>query len=514
MSPSEATDESLIEPNPDSPESVGQETAELTFEQLSAALGPYSPAHDFDHGSEFDGEIPRTIPRQLRRGSFQRRRRGHAIIYAVLGSCFMLVANWSVIQNLAFHILPLQYLGWIGFGMIGISLFLVLRNWLSKERYRYVIAGTPFVGRVLQVGDYFTATINPETKAEQIEVQARVAVEYDNPETRGHEYADLISEEKWPIAKQSEYEVTVVPGDYVTLVAMPGKIHESIKLYGFLGLDPSREFLLHRGKPITGVSPFTALLISMAVFACLWLMIGALYVLANCFPLEWNWPIGLAYMAGGFALCSFVGWSLSSRESSSANSLSPLTSVVVFGVFGILTGLLALCLTNSLFDDTEPKFEPITIVNHWQKTHKFIFRDYEIEFTEPGQPNPKKVHITRQNQIRLGPAKLAAKEIRQGALGLAWVRAYHPFAWQPLAVNETPANPEHSVEVDLAKWIKSEMRKIGLAIDPEVIAPDLKDDPRRVLVPVLILEDGSRVPAPEGLIPAAKQELTIQLNQN
>lgn len=513
MGPDDATNESVLEPIPSAAEAAGTETPGLTFEQLSAAFGPYAPPSDFDHGPEFEGDIPRPIPRQLRRGSFQRRRRGLAILYAVLGSCFMLVANWTIVQNLAFHVLPLQYLGWIGAGMIGISLCLVLRNWISKQRFRYVTVGTPFVGRVLHVGEHLTTTINAETKAQQVEVQSRIAVEYDNPETHAHEYAYVISEEKWPIAKNDKYEVLVSPGDYVTLVGMPEQIQETVNLYGFLGLDPSREFLLYKGKPITGVSPFTAILISMAVFACLWLFMGVMYVLTGCFPLEWNWPIGLGFIAGGVILTTSVGWWLANRESPSANALSPLVAFLCFGIFGVIGGLLGLCLVNSVFDSTEPTYAPITIVNHWQKTHKFIFREYEIEYTEPGQPKTEKAHVTRDNLMRLGASKLAAKEIRQGALGLKWVRSYHPCVWVPVPKDEAPKDPEHAVEVDFPKWIKSEMMKLGLSIDPEQIMPELKDNPKRYLIPVLVREDGSHAPVPESLIPAAKQELAMQMNQ-
>lgn len=514
MGPHEVTDETTIEPSPHPSEPTEPVTSELTPEQLSNALGPFSPQYEFDHGPEFDSETPRPIPRKLRKGSFQRRRRGVAIVWAVLGSCFMLVANWTIIQNLAFHVLPLQYLGWIGMGMIGISLCLVARNWFSKERYRYVVAGTPFPGRVLQVGDYYTVTINPETKAEQFEVQSRVLVEFDNPETRHREYAYIISEEKWPVAKKDKYTVTIAPGDYVTLVAMPGRINETIKLYGFLGLDPSREYLRYRGKPIAGISPFTALLISMVVFGCLWLFIGTLYVLQGCFPLDWNWPIGLAFMGGGIAVTSVGGWWLVSRDSPQANSRSPFVAVLVFGVFGIFLGLLALCLSNSILDHTEPRFEPITIVNHWQKTHKGMFREYEIEYTEPGQPNPKKSHITRQNQMRLGPVKLAARELRQGSLGLRWIRAYHPCGWVVQQPGEEPAKPDDAVEVDFEKWLISEQQKHQLPFDLRSFFPDLKERPRRTLIPVLILEDRSHAPAPEFLIPFMKQELTQQMSQH
>jgi hypothetical protein len=93
-------------------------------------------------------------------------------------------------------------------------------------------------------------------------VRYQIAFEYENPETRRSEFTTLLTDEFWDKSQSVHYSLAIEPGDYVTLVAMPGNVSASVRIYGLLGLDPSRDFLKFKGKPLSGISPFKAIAIA------------------------------------------------------------------------------------------------------------------------------------------------------------------------------------------------------------------------------------------------------------
>jgi hypothetical protein len=296
-------------------------------------------------------------------------------------------------------------------------------------------------------------------------------------------------------------------------VGMPEKIRDTIKLYGFLGLDPKRDFLTYRGKPLTGASPFTAILIAALVFCGLWLFVGFLYLMTYCFPSEWNWPLGLTSMGIGGAIGAAVGWMLGRIESQNENRSSPTVVAIAIGLLGVLGGFMVMGLINAAFDRSEPTYRPIAIENHWQKTHKLMFREYEIEYTEFGKGKSEKSHVTVDDLFRLGSAKLGAKEIRQGALGLEWVKGFHPCEWIQTSESTSPQDEVRAVTVDSRKWMLVEMRRLGMQFG-EGVFKFLDDKERRPLkvVPMLLLPDGTYVSIPDELVDRAKQQLQRDLN--
>ncbi len=137
----------MSDPTPELPQNLPPSV----FLPPPPVLGPYLPPQDFDHGEEFEPAVPRPIPGFLKVGSYARRSRGTMYSLFVLG--LMCVVFWPIpfVQGLSFYILPLQYLHWIGLGLIAIAMFQFLAGLVTSGRYKYVKEGTPFVGRVSSI---------------------------------------------------------------------------------------------------------------------------------------------------------------------------------------------------------------------------------------------------------------------------------------------------------------------------------------------------------------------------
>ena len=116
-----------MDQTPATPENSGplvSEEGQVNLEALAQRLGPFNPPAEFDHGNEFDPVPPRPIMRGLRSGSFGRRRWSTVLTLFVLGVGCVIFAPIPFIRKLSFHILPLWYLDWIGWGLIGLAVII------------------------------------------------------------------------------------------------------------------------------------------------------------------------------------------------------------------------------------------------------------------------------------------------------------------------------------------------------------------------------------------------------
>ncbi|MEI8379246.1 MAG: hypothetical protein WCJ09_03900 [Planctomycetota bacterium] len=480
--------------------------------QAASDLVPFDPPADFDHGEEFQPEIPRPIPRKLRRGSFARRNHGIAMTWTALGAAFVLISPWDVVWKMSFYVLPLAYLGWVGLAMIAIGVIVLIQNRLTKKRFEYVVSGQPFVGRVLDVQEHETVTINPETKAPMTRVRNQIAVEYENPETRRSEFATLLTDESWDKSQTVHHSLEVQPGDYATLVAMPGNIAASIRIYGLLGLDPKRELLKFKGKPLSGISPVKAIAIAGIVFGILWMFVGFFYVLTFCFPEEWNWPLGMTAMGLGGVAGAILGLVIqrnSGTDGKDPNKSSAVVLACSFGLIGLFAGLMGLGLINALCDKSPSRYQPIEVVNHWQTTHNFIIRDYELEYSEFGIAKTTKAHVSVDTLLRIGHTRFGVKELRDGGLGLEWIAGYHPLEWLPVD-NPTPEQLKQAVVVRSGTWSLKLQNKFGITPTAQMIEQARKDDLEMKTIkvyPLILLPDGKTALAPDALVQRAKSEI-------
>jgi hypothetical protein len=467
-------------------EDASQGDLELIPPQTSGgdetALGPFAPPADFDHGVEFEGDTPRPIPGWLRKGSFGKRRQGVVLTLAMLGVGCVIFEPLPIVESMSHYFLPLAYLGWIGLGLLALSAIVWLKNRFSMERLAYVRDGIPFVGRVLSVDRPVTQTIIPETKQLVERFQFAAKIEYDDPETRARQETVQFPEDQWDAKAIGEYDPGVEPGEYVTLVALPGRIAETTKLYGFLGLDPDRDFITRNGKPLSGMSPFTAVIIAFAVFGGLWLLITGLYVIFSCFPEEFAWQPGLVFLGLGAVAGIVCMRALLRRERKQSQPTKGETFWGFFGgaVLGLMGGAVSMAIVNAVFDRSPSVYRPVRIDNYWETTHKGIFRTYEVEYTLFGSVKSEKHHAAYDDLARLQGAQHAAVEVHKGALGMEWIKAIHPFGWEFLSDPPTADELQQAVTFE---------------------APGKDGAPPTVIqmLPRLYLDETKTVPAPAEL---------------
>jgi hypothetical protein len=441
------------------------------------------PPANFDHGVEFEDDPPRPIPGWLRKGSFGRKRRGVVLTLAMLGVGGVTFAPLPIVESISHYFLPLAYLNYIGLGLLALSAFVWLKNRLSMERLVYVRNGVPFAGRVISVDRPVTQTLLPETKQLVERFRFVVKIEYDDPETHARSETVQLSDEEWDTKVMAEYEPGVTPGDYVTLVAMPGRIAETVRLYGFLGLDPDRDYITRNGRPLTGMSPFTAVIISMAVFAALWLLVMVLFVLFSCMPKEFSWKPAILFMGLGVVV-GVIGMRAVFRAERKKGQ--PTKGEAFWGVFtglvlGLMGGAIAMAVCNAMFDRSPAVYRAIHLDGAWETTHKAMFRTYEVEYTEFGKPKSEKHHVAYDDLENLQGSEHGALEVHEGALGMEWIKGIHPFGWETLSDQPTTEELQQAVTFEQP------------GVDggaPTVIR----------LLPRLFIDETTRAPAPAELV--------------
>jgi hypothetical protein len=454
----------------------------VSYEDIARELGPFDPPSDFDHGEEFEAEVPRPIPKRLKTGSYSQRRRTTVRTLLVFAVGCIVFAPMPFVVTISNYILPLGYLDWIGAGLLLIALLVYLNHFFSSGLFAYVKTGQPIVGRIL------VPAFQNAGNAELPMFRLAAGVEYQHPENDAQMFATCVTEEQWGAADAEKFSQDFERGEYVTLVAQSESVESTIKLYGYLGLDPDREYVLKNGRPIKGFSPSTALLISFAILAGLGVLMMGIHVVITSVPdggAPWKFVAGAA--AG--LVAGLVLW-FAGRRSSRSNEVEKFDAAeqeaeptteeatpaaqeagsekagpIVCGLIGAFLGLFGLCLLNTTLDGSSPVYEDIEVINFWEVTHNGIIRTYDIEYRSP-KGGTHKYHATVEDIDRLqggssvgidsGVAVLARAA---GRFGLPWTRGIYPIVWidqsqveQPSAVSATiQFAGEHEGEVVMLK---------------------------------------------------------------
>ncbi len=472
----------------DSVEPLVSEDGQINLEALSERLGPFTPPPDFDHGPEFEPTPPRPVPKRLRTGSFGRRRWSVVLTLFVLGIGCVIFAPIPFVKKLSFHLLPLGYLDWIGYGLIATSIVVAIVHRVSKKRLNYVIDGEPLVGRILGIFTPVRTVIDPQTKTTTEFFRYLAALEYVDPDTRKLERVAVQSEDEWDLKTQPRFDPGVDAGDYVTVVRLPEQGPESVRLYGFLGLDPERDFITRDGRPLSGVSPFTAVLICLLVLTIFWFLILFLYVIECCMPREWKWQTVVPFLAVG-SVAGAIGltWLVcfDQRKQATLKRSGWIMAVLCGAVVGALAGGATLGAVNAAFDRSAPKYEPIRITQHWEKTTNFVFRTYEVEY-EPFGGGPSQKHGASVDDLtKLQDAALGALEIRQGALGLEWIAGVHPVVWRSVDGEPGPEDVRDGLEV---KFTPPGEEPFTVVVAPRLLLRGDEDSEELAPCPVELVE--------------------------
>lgn len=440
-------------------------------------LGPFTPPIDFDHGEEFESESPRPIPRFLRAGSHAQRHRGMIYSLVALGAMFILIWPTSFVEGLSQYILPLKWLHWIGFGLIGIGVWKFIAGVLSSGRYAYVRDGIPFVGRVLDQQAVRTGT-------EEAPTFAHIArIEFQHPETNEHVVYDFQEYDHWPLMKSSQFSCQLQPGDYVTLVYLPERKSAPIALYGFLGLDPEREFVQRNGQPIKGMSPFTAIMVAFLIAFVVVLAMAFFDVMMFSFPIDGGWKLPLGLAVGGFVLGGLLGTVIWKTSKNPTKSKSSFPSFLGIGLLGAIAAPLVMLILNSRLDAGATELTPVQIVEFWETTHNFVIRDYEIEYRPLVGGDTTKKHMRFSQIQRLAGSRYAAMEVSPGRFGFSWVKGIHPINWIPQD----------------ASSIKEPVYEVKSVMQSPETGEEIEDTTR--VVPVIVLDRGF-APLPPGLLEA------------
>lgn len=491
------TDESLPEEPLETPENEPTETSEdeSTTQPAAADLGKFDPPREFEHGDEFLPQPPRPIPKRLRSGSYATKQRGIAWTLIVVGTACVAFYPLPFVQKLSYYILPLGYLHWLGYGLLAIAAFVYLKYLFAPQRFQYVKDGIPVVGRILSIGETMHGT------ADMPMFRTAANVEYRDPDTGEMRQAQIESEDSWGVKEREKMELTVAPGDYVTLVGLPGNFHNSLKIYGMLGLDPQREFLLKSGRPMRGLSSLAILTICIAVVGGFSLLLMGLTTLFFFFPTGGDWKVGIIPGALGAVVGLGGGWLLHRAEEKSQKSNgSGLGCLMIGGVFvGIIGGILTLFILNATLDNSPAEYRPIEVVEFWETTHSGVFRNYEIEYRPFGAVKTDKVPATHEQMERF-QNEFGVIEIGDGRFGLPYVRGIHPLTW-----DEEELKPPQDGQP------KPEGRYLWVNFKNPVTGKESI----MLLKPKIELDDGTRIDPPDQLIELAikrGQDLLERLN--
>jgi hypothetical protein len=405
-------------------------------EEIALELGPFNPPPDFRFGEEFDSAPPRPIPPRLKQGSYTRqwRQRAWASLTAAAACYFFSLDRFT--QELSYYVLALGYLGWAGTAILAFLSAAALHRLLTGGRFSYVRNGIPVVARVLE------STVHLKGNQRAQSFGFATLVEYRHPETGQWTRQWTRTHPVDSAAKVSRYSTSVRAGDYVTVVACPGKFEKSLALYGYLGLDPDQDFIRKDGRPVEAPPTWVVLGVMLLVAALMGAAVLFLYAIEFLVPEGGSFTLAGIVAGAGVVAGGLAGAVLRRRKSASpaeedrGRGRRRLKRLGVGSFFGAFAGLLVAVSLNAGLDRSPPSFRDIEVVKFWQETWYPLFvRQYQIEYVEKDGGKRKKISA-RLETMRSFSLGLGVIEVGKGWLGMEWVRGIHPLGLRPLEAGE------------------------------------------------------------------------------
>jgi hypothetical protein len=412
-------------------------------------LGPFAPPAGFEFPPELQGPAPRSIPAFLRAGRHGNAWRKGLLLGAEVSLVCLVAQRLDFVQQMAVFIPPLEWLTWIGAGGLSATVGAWLWMKLAPSRFDCVAQGKPFAARVRQVG--LIAEAQPGGGAYY---KMAADLEFPHPETGHMMTATTVSDPVSPygIINASRYRCLLQPGDYATAVYLPAKGIESLRLYGFLGLNPEIEFLLKDGQPIRPQNAVSAGLFGMV--ALVGLLGGAMWLFhafERLAPVEPNYLPLVGLILGSFLGLSLLMGALVHAANVRAASMdaSPRKrlqeSVVGGAAFGFVLALFVampalFTLNAKLGQSPNPEFRLVEIADFWQETWMAMVRRYRIEYREVSSGQKSRYPSMPSQMAKFHKGGLAFLEIHPGAFGGRWIRDIHPLDLD----GQMEANPDGS----------------------------------------------------------------------
>src|SRR5207247_2172067 len=121
------------------------------------------------------------IPAVLHLGRFGRNRRRLRWGSLFAGSLCLMLAPVPMVQTLGLYVLPLQYLRWIGLGLVALGAGAFLLHLLVRGPFRYVQDGIPLVVRIRELVMRCTAMYDGQPSTYRL----LAVIEYRDPDIGG-----------------------------------------------------------------------------------------------------------------------------------------------------------------------------------------------------------------------------------------------------------------------------------------------------------------------------------------
>jgi hypothetical protein len=378
---------------------------------LPAASAPtFDPPSSYAFEPELTGPPPRPLADSVLDGPYARDRRKTLVRLTVIGLVCFVLPYVPGIDTLAYYILPLGYLNWIGLAALVIAAGAAVRYTLRLGAFRYLRFGEPLAARVEQV------SVQPSRLGHgSVNHVARLV--YRHPQT-GAMAETVVRSADIGALYQSRYAVRFKAGDYATAVYLPGKkVEKSLRLYAFLDLSPEVNI-----RAESAASALRAAVGILAVVAFLVLLLGNVYAMERYAPLD-DAVTGLAIAAGVGAVALGAVFIVFLRAIGRPRVLAMFGGALI----GAMTGACWSLLLNAWLDRSPAANQPATVVEFWTKTYEFLVRSYEIEYRLGPEPRTRRLLSTMEEMERFRAPEAVAR-IRAGAFGWRWVESLEPAA--------------------------------------------------------------------------------------
>lgn len=416
----------------------------------------FLPPSNFAFEPELLFPPPRQLPDSIKQGNYHKKQQRGAAFVVVGAAACLFFAHVPFVQKLGVFFLPLAYLDWISYGLFALAGVWWIRTVLQKGNYRYIKEGVPIVARVdsLQKAPVFRVNGQDSQYAYVASVVLR------KPESSELKRFSLESP-RFSANRKDRYDTTLRVGQYVTAVYLPGKFEKTLRLYGFLELNPELKFVFDAAENDPrrlGRDVLTASGVAAIVGASM----GCCYAIAFFEPVSFGAPTFIwPCLAGGLILGTafFIHlWRRNRTEKEAVlrrneaaraegKAVEPVPSSlltqtglrarlrllllipgsVLIGAVMIGCGLLSV---NALFDPSRGENRPVQIEGLKETTYDFLFRNYSVEYRWEGSGEksdfpvmPDKLHtfFAGEELITKGFA-----EVHTGRLGWPWVKRVYP----------------------------------------------------------------------------------------
>ena len=374
----------------------------------------FAPPGGYSFEPELTGPAPRALDPSLNEGPYASESRRSVVRLFLFGLICFVLPYVPGVRTLAYYLLPLGYLDWIGIAALVIAAGAGLHLALRLGPFKYVRHGQPLIARITHFD------VEPHSFAQGSYCYKAVLL-YRHPETGALAHTIVRSKAVAPIA-QHKYAPRLDVGDYATAVYIPGKdVESSLRLYAFLDVSPRTNI---RAGQDAGSAASQALYI-VAVFALAFVLLGSVYAIERYAPLDAPpLPIALAAATGGLVMAAiFVAHARWQNES---RAFRQLLGPAIVGLFvGGMGGGGGSLLLNAWLDRGPARTVPAEIVEFWTTTYNFVFRSYSIEYRLDNYPKSEKLLTTLEHMHEFrGPE--AVVKIKPGAFGWEWVESIEP----------------------------------------------------------------------------------------